>query len=90
MCSYGFIRYSAHRATPSRNSGKHNAFLMILGVLLRKRRGNDTNGTGFIRVSSMSFLVKYNLGIVHFTKGFIGVSTSGETCHGMLINVMVS
>ena len=26
VLSYGFIRYSAYRATPSRNSGKHNAF----------------------------------------------------------------
>ena len=39
--SYGFIRYSAYRATPSRNSVKHNAFLMILGALLRKGLGND-------------------------------------------------
>ena len=41
LVSCSIIRYSAYRATPSRNSGKHTAFLMILGVLLRKRPGND-------------------------------------------------
>ena len=37
----------------------------------------------------MRFPVKYNVGIVNFTQGFIGVSTNGGTYHGMLINVMV-
>ncbi len=55
------------RKTPSTFSGKPNAFLIILGAILRFRLENDQNSTGFIRYFDQPFwMLRNGLGPMPF------------------------
>ena len=55
LFSYAFTKYSAQRATPSRNACNTNSFDINFGTFLAQRPGNDGNEAGFTRGSWQCF-----------------------------------
>ena len=63
-------RIFEERDSAPRNAYKHNAFLMNLGVFLRKVLQNHQETTGFIRVPRLHFAVSGNARFPQEYEGF--------------------